>query len=262
MTEITSLLDSIPTTAYILIIILLIVLVFTLFICSISFDKILLRRYNAQKVESGEFVYTVMSKLTEKANIEIPELYLVECPVANSFSITMKKRKVIILTTAAVNKLNPEGLEAVIAHELGHIKYSNQPGSFNSVLSGLLFLPTTIALWAALFCGFGQEDDNAPQFIRFYVMALVGPLTAALIQLTTSGSREYIADEYSARLCGVNVLVNTLKYIDSSDRIWNVNPTHARLFFVNRLSDNILSSLFNTHPSVEKRIRRLEGVDK
>ncbi|MCD4843596.1 MAG: M48 family metalloprotease [Methanosarcinales archaeon] len=262
MDEITSILYSIPINVYILIIIILIILITILFICSISFDEILLRRYNAQKVESGEFVYTVMSKLTEKAITKTPELYLFESPIANSFSITKKKRQAILLTTTAVNKLKPEELEAVIAHELGHIKHSNQPGSFTSVLSGLLFLPTTIALWAALLCGFGQEDDNAPQFVRSYVMALVGPLTAALIQLTTSGSREYIADEYSARLCGVNVLVNTLKYMDTGNRIWDVNPTHARLFFVNPLSDNILNSLFNTHPSIEKRIRRLEEIDK
>jgi|LGOV01.1.fsa_nt_gb heat shock protein HtpX len=262
MNEITSLLYSIPTNVYILVIIMLIILITILFICSISFNKILLRTYNAQKVESGEFVYNVMSKLTEKANIKTPELYLFECPVANSFSITKKKRKAIILTTTAVNKLKPEELEAVIAHELGHIKYSNQPGSFTSALSWLLFLPTTIALWAALLCGFGQEDDIAPQFVRSYVMALVGPLTAAFIQLTTSGSKEYVADEYSARLCGANVLVNTLKYLDTGDRICDVNPTHARLFFVNPLSDNILNSLFNTHPSIEKRIRRLEGIDK
>ena len=95
-------------------------------------------------------------------------------------------------------------------------------------------------------------------------MAPLAPeeISEAFIQLTTSGSKEYVADEYSARLCGANVLVNTLKYLDTGDRICDVNPTHARLFFVNPLSDNILNSLFNTHPSIEKRIRRLEGIDK
>ena len=258
MMEIISLLNSIPIIAYVLIIIIMI----GLFICSISFDKNLLRRYNAQEVKSGEFVYTMLSELATRANIESPELYLIESPVVNSFSINKKKRKAIILTTVAVNKLGPKELEAVMAHELGHIKHSNQPGSFTSVLSGVLILPTTIALWISLYSGFGQKYDIAPQFIRHFAMALVGPLAAAVIQLTTSKSREYTADAYSAQLCGTHVLVNTLKYLDNSDRIWNVNPTHGRLFFINPLSESVFNSLFNTHPSIQKRIKRLEGVDK
>jgi heat shock protein HtpX len=225
----------------------------------IKCDTILHRWYHLEEVGFKDEIYKVMLNLTSRAGLDVPKLYIVESPDLNSFSITGKNSSSIILTTAAVDRLDHEELEVLIAHEMGHIVNSNRPVLFITVMAGMLTMISTAALWGALLTGFGQEYDPAPQLIRSYAMALVAPPAAAMIQLITSRSKEFEADAYGAGLCGAPKLIDTLEYLDNYPKMLDkINPAHANLFFVNPLKSNIFNSLFNTHPPINERIKRLE----
>jgi heat shock protein HtpX len=237
----------------------ILIILVVLFFFYIQSDKILHRWYNLEQVGFKDEIYKVMLNLTSRAGLDVPKLYLVDYPDPNSFSIKGKNSSSIILTTAAVDRLDHKELEALMAHEMGHIINSNRPGIFFTMAAGMLTMLSTAALWGALLTGFGQEYDPAPQLIRSYAMALVAPPAAAMIQLATPRSKEFVADAYSAGLCGAPKLIETLEYLDNYPKMLDeINPAHANLFFVNPLKSNIFNSLFNTHPPINERIKRLE----
>lgn len=235
----------------------ILIILVVLFFFYLQSDKILHRWFILEEVGFNDEIYKVLLNLSSRAGSNVPKLYLLEYPDPNSFSITGKNSSSIILTTAAVDRLDHEELEALIAHEMGHIINSNRP--FITVMAGMLTMLSTAALWGALLTGFGQEYDPAPQLIRSYAMALVAPPAAAMIQLATPRSKEFVADAYSAGLCGAPKLIETLEYLDNYPKmIDKINPAHANLFFVNPLKNSIFNSLFNTHPPINERIKRLE----
>lgn len=239
---------------------LIIIITAILFFCYIRSDKILLRWYNAHEIGHDEPAYVITSELAKKAGVKIPKPYLIESPAINSFSINKKNCTAVILTTASIEKLNNEELEAIIAYELAYIKLSKKPGSFISVIAGIFPIFSTVIMNCSLLAGFGQENDPAPRFFKSYGMALVGPFSAAIIQLTTSRKRVFSADAYSAQLCGKQTLINTLNYFNENGYIMEINPAHAHLFFINPLNDLIFNTLYNTHPSIKERIQRLKGI--
>jgi len=239
----------------------ILIILVVLFIFYIQSDKILHRWYNLEQVGSNDEIYKVMLNLVSRAGLDVPKLYLVEYPDPNAFSIIGKNNSSIILTTAAVDRLDHEELEVLMAHEMGHIINPNRLGQFFTMAAGLLNMLSTATLWGALLTGFGQEYDPAPQLIRSYTMALVAPPAAAMIQFATPRSKEFIADYYGAELCGAPKLIDTLEYLDNFPKLLDeINPAHANLFFVNPLKNSVFNSLFNTHPPINKRIKRLEEV--
>ena len=87
-----------------------------------------------------------------------------------------------------IDLLEDEEMEAVLAYELTHINIKNSSigiVTFSWILAGVLIALVYFAFWGAIFTGFGQKDDPAPQPLKFFVTALVAPIAATIIQLTT-----------------------------------------------------------------------------
>ena len=95
-------------------------------------------------------------------------------------------------------------------------------------------------------------------------MAIIAPIAAMLIQMAVSRSREYLADEGGAKMCGRPLaLANALRKLDSGSRMLpmqEARPATAHLFIVNPLTAGGLLQLFSTHPPMEDRIARLERM--
>jgi heat shock protein HtpX len=95
-------------------------------------------------------------------------------------------------------------------------------------------------------------------------MAIVAPLAAMLIQMAVSRSREYLADDTGARICGRPLaLANALRKLHAASHMLpmqEARPASAHLFIVNPLRGGSLASLFSTHPPMEERIARLETL--
>ena len=236
-------------------------------------DKILLRWYHAKEArDENSPLFELVQRLAVKAGIPNPKVFIVESAMPNAFATGRSAGHAsIVVTNALLDLLDTAELEAVLAHELAHAKNGDTAlGSIVAVMAGVLTALATCAFWCAIFTGFGQEDDPAPNLIQFFVTSLVAPVAALIIQLTVSQSREYRADEQSVRMLEKpHTLISAVEKLDLKLTLDTsaVNPSHVHLFFMNPLHgdeitvmDFLLPTynlLFRTHPPTQSRLSAL-----
>jgi heat shock protein HtpX len=119
--------------------------------------------------------------------------------------------------------------------------------------------------WGAMLgTGRGDDEEGSSGLIGSLVMAIIAPIAALLIQMAVSRSREYLADESGARICGRPLaLANALRKLHNASQMipmQEARPTTAHMFIVNPLTGGALLNLFSTHPPMEERVARLEGL--
>src|SRR5205823_1043159 len=171
----------------------------------------------------------------------------------------------VAATEGILSLLTREELEGVMAHELGHVRNRDiLIGTIAAMIAGAISMLAHMAQWAMIFGG-GRRDDEegAGGMIGGILMIILAPIAAALIQMAISRSREFEADATGARICGNPLwLASALKKLESGvQRVpMDANPATAHMFIVNPLRGGGLVNLFSTHPPLEERIARLEGM--
>lgn len=224
-------------------------------------DKIALATYRAQAVTREQLprVYQVVERLTQKAGLPMPMIYVIPSESPNAFATGRNPRHASVAVTQGIlNLLNDEELEGVLAHELGHV---NNRDILISSIAATLAGAITYAARFAMFFG-GGRDERRGGGLGALVMMIVAPLAAVLIQLAVSRSREYQADETGAHLTGnPYALASALAKLDAySKRVpMQATPSTAHLFIIQPLLGVNVGNLFSTHPPIAKRIERLTG---
>jgi len=231
-------------------------------------DKIVLRMYKAREAtpEEAPQVYETVKKLTVRAGLPMPKIYIIPEESPNAFATGRNPEHAVVAVTEGLLKLmNREEVEGVLAHELAHIKNRDiLIGSIAATLAGAIMVLANMARWAAIFGGSRRDNENGGGgIIGLVVMSIMAPIAAMLIQMAISRSREYIADSTGAGFAGnPKGLAGALAKLGAySGRLpMNANPSTAHMFIVNPLSGKSLMNLFSTHPPLEERISRLTGV--
>ena len=120
------------------------------------------------------------------------------------------------------------------------------------------------AQFAAIFGGGGRDrDDDGGGILGMLFLAIVAPIGAMLVQMAVSRSREFLADETGAKVCGKPMsLARALEKISRVGREvpMNATPATAHMFIVSPLTGGGVLSLFSTHPPVAKRVERLQAM--
>lgn len=225
------------------------------------------------QAESPE-LYQIVENLSITAGLPTPKIYIINDTALNAFATGRDpKHAIIVFTTGIVQKLSKQELEGVIAHELSHIgNYDIRLMTLVVVLVGLL---TMLADFFLRFSFLGsrsrsREGGNQIQGVFLAVgliLALLSPLIAMLIQLAISRKREFLADASGVLLTRYpEGLAAALEKI-SQDRepLEAANKATAHLYIMNPLKnhhDKIgwFASLFNTHPPVAERIKKLREM--
>jgi len=229
-------------------------------------DKIVLAMYRAKKIEQGDMpeLYSIVRNLTGAASLPMPGLYFIDTPMPNAFATGRSpKHAAVAVTKGIVDLLDARELSGVIAHELSHVR--NRDVLISTVaatFAGAIFILARMAQFAAIF-GRGRGRSGGTSVIGLLLVAVVAPIAAVIVQMAVSRSREYQADVSGARISGDPMsLAHALKKLQAGVQRSRaeINPTTAHLFIVNPLSGRSLSALFSTHPPLEDRIRRLEGM--
>jgi len=230
-------------------------------------EKFVLAAYRAQPLAEKEApeVFEIVRKLSAKAGIPAPRLYMLPSASANAFATGRDpKHAAIAVTHGIVGLLNEEELSGVLGHELSHIlNYDILLSSIVATLAGTLGMITSMFRWS-FFWGGERDEREKDHPLALVLVSIVMPFVAMLIQLAISRSREYEADFRGARLCEEPLyLASALKKIDAASKrfpLRDAGPATAHLFIVNPLSGRGWSALFSTHPAIEDRIARLEGM--
>ncbi|AGX44013.1 zinc metalloprotease HtpX [Clostridium saccharobutylicum] len=230
-------------------------------------DKIALSMTGAKPLskQSNVEIYDMVERLTSNAKMPMPRLYITPSIQPNAFATGRNpKHSAVAVTQGLLDILNYEELEGVIAHELAHIK--NRDVLISTIAAVMAGVITTIADWAqwALMFGWDNSEEEGGGILTSLPMIILGPISAILVQMAVSRSREYLADSTGAKIAGNGRgLVDALLKLEVYSRrvSMDVNPAASHLFIVNPLSAKRLMNLFSTHPSIEDRVRRLQSLN-
>ena len=229
-------------------------------------DKIALAVYRAQPVTREQLprAYDVVERLTSKAGLPMPKIYVIPTDSPNAFATGRNpKHASVAVTHGILGLLTDEELEGVLAHELGHVRNRDiLTSSIAATLAGAITLLARSAFWLGAFGGGGDRRDRGGG-LGGLIMLLLAPFAAMLIQLWVSRTREYEADATGAHLTGnPYALASALEKISAVSRQVPLmaSPSSAHLFIIAPLlSGNMMMNLFSTHPPIQKRIERLIG---
>ncbi|WP_022853433.1 zinc metalloprotease HtpX [Thermodesulfatator atlanticus] len=232
-------------------------------------DKLALKMSGARPVSPSEApeLHQLVAKLAAQAGIPKPRVYIIPTETPNAFATGRDPEHAAVAVTAGIMRiLNRDELEGVLAHEIAHIKNRDiLISSIAAVLAGAIAYLADMASWSLLFGGFSSddEDNGILGYVGIFLMIILAPLAAMIIQMAVSRSREYLADATGAKICRCPLsLARALEKLDQ----WNkripmqVNPAQAQMFIVNPLSGSSLYKLFSTHPPIEDRIAKLVEI--
>lgn len=228
--------------------------------------------------QSNPDLYKLMENLCIAAGLPTPRIYVIDDTALNAFATGRNpKTAVIVFTRGILEKLNKTELEGVAAHELSHIgNYDSRLMTLVVVLAGVLTLLADFFLRFS-FWGGGRSrsrDGNQIQGIFMIVgiiLALLSPLIATLIQLAISRKREFLADSSGALLTRYpEGLASALEKISAdTEPLEAANKATAHLYIENPFhldsqthgARSWFAGLFNTHPPIEERIKRLKEME-
>lgn len=241
-------------------------------------DSITLMISGAKEVPRKEpflDLHRLVENLSITAGLPKPRIYLIEDSAPNAFATGRDpKHAVICVTSGLMEKLNKTELEGVISHELSHIgNYDIRLMTMVVVLAGVVALLSDFFLRWTWFGGRRRSSDGGGQlqlilFIIAIVLAILAPLAASLIQLAISRKREFLADASGALLSRYpEGLASALEKI-AQDRepLEAANKATAHLYISDPMkahagdSRGWFASLFQTHPPVRDRVKRLREM--
>jgi heat shock protein HtpX len=225
-------------------------------------DKIVLKMYNAKPAEYSQYteLHDMVMDISTRASIKKPKIYIIDSNHPNAFATGRSEKKAIIaVTTGLLSILNEQELKGVIAHEIGHIKNKDLLISTVSVIlaSGIAYL-AILARWTMIF---GSRDDNSMSLAETLVLSIVAPISATILRLAISRSREFIADETGAKLIkDPEALANALIKLETSPKLKAGNKAAANLFIINPFSRGSFMKLLSTHPPTTDRVKKLRKL--
>lgn len=235
-------------------------------------DKLALAVSGAKAItkEQNAYLYRIVENLCIAQGMPVPKIHIIQDPAINAFATGRDpKHASIAVTTGALEKLQNEELEGVIAHELSHIKnYDIRVMTIVIVLVGIISL---LSQWMfrMQYFGRGRRDDrggNAGAILMIIglVLMILAPLVAELIKLAVSRRREYLADASGALMTRFPAgLANALEKIGAQKApMLRANEATAHLYIANPFGTTRkwLSSAFSTHPPIQDRIKILRQM--
>jgi heat shock protein HtpX len=235
-------------------------------------DRIALMAHRAQPVtrEEAPDFYEMVERLTRKAGLPMPKLYVIPSMTPNAFATGRNpSHAAVAVTQGIVQLLDKRELEGVLAHELSHVRNRDiLIATIAAAVAGLIASIGHAIQWGAMFGGFRRSDDEGGGGSVFEMLAwaILAPIMAMIVQLAVSRSREYGADASGAELLGdPEPLAQALLKLERGNEAIPYQfggPATAHLFIVHPFGGTAgkVMNLLSTHPPIEERVRRLREM--
>lgn len=226
-------------------------------------DKIVLGIYRAKEVtrKQNPKLHKIVEDVAKEAGIPVPKVFIIDTDVPNAFATGRSPQHASVAVTKGIlNTIDSTELEAVLGHEISHVKNRDiLTTSVAATLGGAIAYIANMAWF-----GLNSQNRNNNSAILL-PMLILAPIAAMLIQLAVSRSREYAAD-YDGAILTKNPLglASALQKIENSvkQKPMRGNSAYSSLFFTNPFKADGFTSLFSTHPPTEQRVERLRQLAK
>lgn len=219
-------------------------------------------------------VYNLVENLSIASGMKMPKINLIEDDSLNAFASGINDSTFTVsLSRGIINKLNDEELEAVIAHELTHIRNRDVRLLIVSIIFVGIFAFITEMLMRSIRFGGGGGSSSGKKgggsiILVALLLAAIGYLLSSLFRFALSKKREYLADAGSAEMTrNPLALASALEKISADSRIEAVKQKDVAQLFIDNPQEkpksmnlNSLAVIFSTHPPIEKRIAILRQL--
>lgn len=239
-------------------------------------DKIVLASSGAKEIQKSDDpeLFRIVENLCIGGGLPMPKIYVIDDPSPNAFATGRDPKHSVVCVTSGIRAmLDKTELEGVIAHELSHVKnFDIRLMGIVAVLVGFVAIAANLFTNQLWFGGFGRNRDDRNGGLQSIfiiigiVLAILSPIAATLIQLAVSRKREFLADASGVLLTRYpEGLASALEKISKDPRsLKTASNATAHLFIINpfkgKQSKQWFSSLFDTHPPIEERIKILRSM--
>jgi heat shock protein HtpX len=231
-------------------------------------DKLVLWSTGARVIADDEYpeLHRMIEKLCKEADLPLPKVAIMNSPVPNAFATGRSPRHAVVACTDSIMRLlTRDELEAVLAHELSHVKNRD---ILTMTMASFIAMIASMIMQSFFFSAmFGGRNREGGSWIIVWIVSVIIYAISTLLILALSRYREFAADRGSAMITrNPRALISALNKI--SGRM-DVVPVEAKVkveganafFIIPALSGNTIMEFFSTHPPLEKRIANLEKVE-
>ncbi|MCR6629440.1 MAG: zinc metalloprotease HtpX [Magnetospirillum sp.] len=235
-------------------------------------DKMVLGMYGAVQVDrhAAPGLYAIVERLTARAGLPMPKVFIIDSEQPNAFATGRDPEHAsVAATTGLLDRLSPEEVEGVMAHELAHVRHRDTLiMTVTASIAGAIGMLVNMFAFSSLFGGHRDDEEGGGGLgmVGGLAMMVLAPMAAGLVQMAISRTREYAADAEGARICGNPLwLASALERLEQAAHAIP-NPTAERnaatahLFIVNPLHGGGMDNLFSTHPSMDNRVAALRAM--
>jgi len=214
-------------------------------------ERVVLGMVRARELPLGEApgLHSTVERLAARAAVVKPRLYLI--PDGHPRALSTGRglhSSAVVLSAGLLGLATPAELEGVLAHEIAHVRHRD-----TLVQSAVVVLAATLV-----------ELSRIGGWLQRLLLSVLGPIAAAFVHLLVSPKREYSADAVAAGLCeSPHGLADALLRLEQAGGLveFRASPATEPLYTINPFAEEGLGALFNTHPPLEERVRRLRALD-
>lgn len=234
-------------------------------------DRIVLWSSGAKVVSREQFpeLHDLVERIVARNNMHKPKIAVINTRIPNAFATgKSQKSSLVAVTTGLMDLLDEEELEGVIAHELTHIRNRDVLViTLASLFSTVAWYLMHFGMYGGMSGGYGRRNDSGGGMALILLVAIITWFVSFLVIRAISRYREYAADRGAAQMTGKPVkLANALMKISGTMKqaptrdLREVEGLNA-FFIIPAISGDALTSLFSTHPPVQKRVQRLMEME-
>lgn len=233
-------------------------------------DRLVLLSTGSRVIEEDEYpeLHQMVEKLCKEADLPKPKIAIMQSPMPNAFATGRSPSHAVVACTDSIMRLlTRDELEAVLAHELAHVKNRDiltmTLASFIAMISSMIMQSF---FFSALFGG-NNREGNLVGMIIVWVVSIIVYIVSTLLILALSRYREFAADRGSAQITrNPRALISALNKINGRidalpDQVKEPVASANAFFIIPASTKSLLKELTSTHPPLEKRIANLEKVE-
>jgi heat shock protein HtpX len=228
-------------------------------------DKLALAAMGAKEVspQDAPGLHSMIERLCIQADLPKPRIAVADIEMPNAFALgRSQKNATVACTTGIMRTLSPSELEAVMAHEISHVKHRDV-----LIMTIASFFASIAAIILQFGFFFGGGDDENPSILVVLLVSFLVYILSFFLMLALSRYREFAADRGAAIITGrpsalSSALVKIAGSIQSAPTRDLREAERMNAFFIVPTSvKSTVQTVFSTHPPMEKRIERLQRLE-